>query len=495
MTGSTIGRLIVCGAILIFPIGVSPTLYGVVPPEAHRGTPATLPATVPAPATRDETETIDWTVSPAALPVPALKYELQPNVGTMTEGDAAPIYRLAFMQMPRDEKRVRRLSEQRDMSISDLSLPEAKALLAAHPTLVNDLEVAGRCEECRWNIPFREAAIGAPLIHLNPCRQLIDFLCVAASVDVREGHVEQAIEAVKAGFGLVRHLKTDAMLVQGLVGTGNAAGLLWEIGNIQQYRGAPNLYWALALLSPRQSDLWEADDRETAWMWYTAPALRHRSGKDWTDEEFRAFYHRMLSEAQIIDGLKNEESPLMYMTMIAQGTAPARAWLLSHRYTQKDIDNLTAEQAVRIYFVDSYRQYVDEIHKWKKLPYWEAAPRLAAAERSLIQFSQTHYNPLLKRVAYLRVTRYIASTANLERQIAIQTVIEALRDYAAGHGNQWPKSLSEIQEIPVPSDPMTGEPFEYRVSGATAILASRSLPLIRFVGLHPLEYRLTIRAN
>src|SRR3546814_11331112 len=46
-----------------------------------------------------------------------------------------------------------------------------------------------------------------------------------------------------------------------------------------------------------------------------------------------------------------------------------------------------------------------------------------------------------------------------DRAIAELRCIEALRMYAASHG-RWPKTLGEIKDVPVPNDPVTGEPFE-----------------------------------
>ena len=44
-------------------------------------------------------------------------------------------------------------------------------------------------------------------------------------------------------------------------------------------------------------------------------------------------------------------------------------------------------------------------------------------------------------------------------------IVEAIRM----HG-RLPKNLAEITEVPIPSDPGTGEPFSYRLKGDTAIL-------------------------
>ena len=59
-----------------------------------------------------------------------------------------------------------------------------------------------------------------------------------------------------------------------------------------------------------------------------------------------------------------------------------------------------------------------------------------------------------------------------ESDLALLQCIEALRSYAAWHGGQLPQSLTEITEVSVPKDPMTGEAFRYTRTGAAAVLES-----------------------
>jgi hypothetical protein len=73
--------------------------------------------------------------------------------------------------------------------------------------------------------------------------------------------------------------------------------------------------------------------------------------------------------------------------------------------------------------------------------------------------------------------------------IATLRVIEALRLYAAAHDGQLPKQLSDITEVPIPDDPVTGLPFEYELVGGKARLSG---PTFRDVALN---YEITIAAS
>ncbi len=64
-----------------------------------------------------------------------------------------------------------------------------------------------------------------------------------------------------------------------------------------------------------------------------------------------------------------------------------------------------------------------------------------------------------------------------ERQLDLLQCIEAIRLYAATHDGAFPPSLEAITEAPVPLDPATGKPFEYKAEGATATLTAPCLPV------------------
>jgi len=63
-----------------------------------------------------------------------------------------------------------------------------------------------------------------------------------------------------------------------------------------------------------------------------------------------------------------------------------------------------------------------------------------------------------------------------ESQLAALQCVEAIRSYAASHSGQLPATLAEVTENPAPKDPMTGELFQYKRTGATATLESAVPP-------------------
>jgi len=61
----------------------------------------------------------------------------------------------------------------------------------------------------------------------------------------------------------------------------------------------------------------------------------------------------------------------------------------------------------------------------------------------------------------------------LRRFVAILSCMESIRLHAALNQQRLPGSLSEIQEVRVPGDPLTGRPFDYAIEGHSIVLRSR----------------------
>ena len=82
-------------------------------------------------------------------------------------------------------------------------------------------------------------------------------------------------------------------------------------------------------------------------------------------------------------------------------------------------------------------------------------------------------------------TSRVAMARN-DRRIAVLRVIELLRIYGASHDGKLPEQLADIAEVPIPIDPVTGLPFDYRLEGGKAILTG---PTLRDA---PLNYEITM---
>ncbi len=103
-------------------------------------------------------------------------------------------------------------------------------------------------------------------------------------------------------------------------------------------------------------------------------------------------------------------------------------------------------------------------------------------------FSQQYQNVL--KPAHDR-TRVLAK--RLDRDLAILQCVEAIRSYAATHGGQLPKTLAEITEVSVSADPLHDRPFQYSLTGPTAVL--ESAPPAGGSDREAIRYEISIKKN
>ena len=114
--------------------------------------------------------------------------------------------------------------------------------------------------------------------------------------------------------------------------------------------------------------------------------------------------------------------------------------------------------------------------KWSHLPHHIARPRVLAAEAKLKR--EGYFGPagrsreLIPLAALLLPAALQAQTASarLDARISGLQVLEAIRMYAADHDGQLPTSLTDISKVPIPNNPLTGQPFPYHKSQDRAVL-------------------------
>lgn len=422
-------------------------------------------------------DTVVLTLRPARPPRPALKYVLLPELRDQTEGNAAlHYYRAALLRGKEDDAAAERASKWADLPPRDLPREEVRAYLGRYRGLLREVEAGARCSFCNWNMQerLRREGLELWLPEIQQLREFARLLRLRARLEIAEGQLDQALATLQTNFAMARHAADEPVLISALVGVAIATQSTRDLEEWVQAPDAANLYWTLAALPSPFIDVRRAMQGERLWVTALFPGLGElaadaRQGP-LEPSRLRAIQDRLARVVATADGGGDWQFKLLLAAGTAKLYPDARRYLLSQGRTAEQVEAFPMVQAVFLYLLAEYDRVFDDTFKWFGLPYWQARPGLLRAEQYLATEGRLRPELFLPRLLLPAVSRVSLATARVERQLTALRCVEAIRLHAAGHDGRLPDSLAEITEVPVPLDPVTGKPFEYRVEGDRAEL-------------------------
>jgi hypothetical protein len=417
--------------------------------------------------------TVKLLLRPAAESREALKHRLLPGLMDRTPGNAALLYGrivVQFVDAGRGET-FEKASKWLETPLAEFPRDEVKKYLERFQPVLKELDLAARRERCDWELPIRELGFAMSLPELAKMRDLGQLLALQARVQIAEGRIDGAIHTLQTGYALARHVAKAPTLIHGLVGIAICRQMSARLQELIAQPGAPNLYWALTMLPQPLVDLRPAVEFETNMLSLSFPALQ---GID-PDRHDLAYWQRLLDKLE--DDFKRTlgtrppklgwRAPLTLLAIKLYPTAKRQ--LIEHGRSPAEVEAMPVPEVVIVAALQAYNEYRDRMLKWLYVPYWEARAGMEDAERSLAKDGcNRHFILLLMLLP--RVEAIHMGSARNDRSIALLRTIEGLRLHAAAHGGELAATLSAVNVVPLPLDPMTGQRFLYEKSGQTAVL-------------------------
>jgi hypothetical protein len=419
--------------------------------------------------TRAEEPVVRFTLHPMAAPRPALAYQLLPELSELNPGNPAQNYLKCFMEQRTffyGPKAVADRARYLAAPLAELPLAELKEYGG---NALRQADWAARLDAVDWQaIPrIQSGAIDIIPGELGPLQVLADALQVRFRAEVAARKFDDAVRSGKTMFALAHHLGRHPTIVANLIGLSVAhlgAGALEEM--VQQ-PGCPNLYWALAVLPFPLVDLRAGiqGDRMRA----AAELRRLRGDAAMDSEELEEFVSRLsgtLSFAREQAGRppRKVRADLRARATDPEATGAARRRLIASGAAESQLAKLPPLQIILLADKADYEIEHDERAKLVSLSYPEAVG--LASRMGLDPRRDGVFHNLLPDVLKLRRTQ-----DKLGQQIALLRVLEAARLYAAEHGGNLPRSVSDFS-VPLPADPISGKPFIYAVEGKSAHIRS-----------------------
>lgn len=428
-----------------------------------------------------EEEPVRLVLHPAPATRPALKYQLLPTLYERRPGNAVVFYgrvqaeQTAFFRSDEIWKNIYRALEAPLEEVRDME----HILRSQDGPIFKNLERGGQCEDSDWQYPAKEDGFNTLLPDAQQQRHYARLLVADARGRIARGDFDGALRTLKVGYAMARHTADNPFIVTGLIGVAISGMMSDCVQELIQQPGAPNLYWSLTYLPEPFLDLRPIFEGEMLAMGYAFPALRNADHSISDPEYWRRQLEKMVELHAEYDPLGPSEQAHFREEMVVRllrGYPRAKQALIQRGMSPERVEAMAVGQVVLLETSQRFDELRDELLKCVLLPYWQARPYLDEVERSLGQANRRWEEALPLCGKYFpAVQAGRRAFAILDRRIAELRVIEALRLYGASHDGRLPDRLDDLG-VPIPIDPITGGPFEYRLDGKVAHVEGPPLP-------------------
>ncbi|HET6575479.1 MAG TPA: hypothetical protein VFG68_17885 [Fimbriiglobus sp.] len=432
----------------------------------------------------------ELTAMAAPAPVPALRYELLPPGRDKVPGNAALGYLKAVALQPpwpRDPDAARKQSETTakwdEARFDQLPAGEVEEFLTAYRDMLRTADAAARMDRCDWQ--HRAAgpeAISGTLTLVQGHRELARWLSLRAKLELKQDRPADAVRTLQTGFRLGKDVGEGGTLIQMLIGYAITTRMVGRAEDVIRHPDGPNLYWALTTLPRPFIDPRPGLDGEARFTASFLPWLRElRAGPVSEEQARRAFRETLRMMSGVLKDAPEGEGDLAKLIGNIGRTAglalpgkQAKKDLLARGWKEKDVAAMPDAQAVLLMTAATHREMWDDQVKLFHLPYPVAVEGMAKVRKraEVLRVTRQEY-PLIAvfSLLYPTVEKVHAAYVRVDRRLAQLRAVEAVRLHAAMNGSV-PKSLAEVTAVPVPDDPATGKPFEYKADGGTFTLSA-----------------------
>lgn len=446
-----------------------------------------LPAVAqPTPEVKDGKITIPLTLHPTAAAVPLSKMSLYPEYADQTPGNRVQGLLKVFMEQDNFFRTVNNEQWQKwdQMSLDELpaDIREKTGVASGieydkkYARFLGYLDKGARYATTDWNEYFdlRHDGFNLLLPEVQKMRALASVAKMRLRGEVKNDEFKKAATTVKTLLGMGQAMEQHPTLIGGLVGIAIDTIALNGVEEMVARPDCPNLYWPLSALPRPLISLRRGIGGERLFL--TAQFDKYLSAdRPWTVAETRDLLddlNTLLQFEQPRGGVLPKMfagARVRYALMAADSARmkAARARLVAEG---RSADGVKAMADLQIAVLDDFHRYEiqrDELFKAMTLPYHEAKSELEKSE-ALLKAARTN-GDILGPALLPAVWSVMHAQARLDQRVAYLRTIEAIRLYAHQHKGELPAKLADVG-VPVPTDPVTGKPFEYAVKDGVATL-------------------------
>jgi hypothetical protein len=427
-------------------------------------------------------------VEPAAAPVPALKYQLLPELAELNPGNAVPEYLKSFGEQNHFFFNKEQVEERFRLLKVPLAEIKPGSLKNYGGHALKQADHAARLEYADWNtLPrMREEGFFLLIPEIQQMRGLANALAVRGRGQIVDKDYSGAVGTIKTLLALGRHLGDHPTIISGLVGVAVCHVGLNLVEELVQQPGTPNLYWALTALP---NPLVETHRSLGAERLMQASGLGPLSSPDrvWVADDVPTAIQKgkeLIGMAEMPPAERDAAGPWMAERLKDEAwLTAARKLLTDQGFPADKVAKYPPEQVLVFKLLLRARILGDEAIKWMNVPYWQAEAGMAA-----LVGKEADIEERLARLFVFSVGTVKVAHTRLEQRVGLLRVAEALRLDTAKTG-KLPAKLADLS-VPAPNDPGSGQPFEYKADGATAALTGKQVGAPSSTGYGKYEVKL-----
>lgn len=418
----------------------------------------------------------------AAEPVPALHYRFWPDRFEMVSGNTfVPFQRSMIMLLEQqhsagaEDPFVKNFNQWMDGPLDELPKQEVSKYLDSQRVVMTELHRAMRMRDSHYELGIDDLrgleTVELLLPEFQNMRQLARLLILETRLALAEGRTDDAIRSIRVGFRMGEATGNAAdLLISRLVGVAISGMMLNQVEQLMQTPDSPNLYWALASLP---DSIWSMDTAlqfEASIASRVFPELSRLPTDDVEPAVWRSRLTRAVADMQSLGGpgvgTGDAEARMIAGAMVVALTEPSRAQLIASGMEAERVAAMSPSEAIVRATAGEINRIQDDFAKWLLLP---DSIRMQYTDRSEATI-QSNSRPTAgvgnlagMAAGLLMPAITAANNAGLRTRqtIARLATIEAIRDYAATHG-QLPETLDQLTNLPAWPDPFTQQPFEYQ---------------------------------
>lgn len=453
---------------------------------------------------KDGKVTIPITLHPTAAPVPLSKLSLYPEYADQTPGNRVQGLLKVFMEQDNFFRMVNGEDWQKhsEMTLDELpgNIREKFAVASGieydtkYTRFLGYLDKGARYGTIDWNEYFdiRHDGFHLLLPEVQKVRALASVAKMRMRGEVKAGEFNKMATTVKTMLGMGQALEQHPTLIGDLVGIAIDTMALSGVEEAIGRPDCPNLYWSLTALPRPLISLRRGISGERLFL--LSQFDKYLSAdRAWTEAETRAFMDDLTEILQFEDQrggdkllpkmLRGARVRYAVLTADSERLKKARERLVNDG---RSADGVKAMTDLQIAVLDDFHRYEilrDEFFKAMNLPYHEGKAEMEKAE-TLVKASKSKgdiIGPALLPAAW----KVKQAEVRLDQRVAFLRTIEGVRLYAHANKGALPAKLADLT-VPVPTDPVTGKPFEYEVKDGQATLTGGAVIPARV-------YKLTVK--